>query len=126
MKSFCPLFLLIASLVVLTACSSSTNSSGAPKPAASPAFDAEEIEQDLKTGKIKFEIRGLTNEAQETSYGGKSYLHSAIVIPVGDSKYLKGDYLLMCSMRRLSGGDPERPRKGEMHETGLEHEPCNG
>ena len=103
-------------LLVLMPLSVACNQSGsAPGTMAfsTQAFDAEEIQQDIKTGKLKFEVRGLTNEVQEKSYGGKSFTHSAIIIPVGDSKYTKGDYLLLCSVKRLSGGDPDNPRKND-------------
>src|SRR6478609_8962049 len=105
-------FLLLVLLPFSPACSPSADTPTTTKASAPPAFDAAEIQQDIKTGKLKFEIRGLANESQDKSYG-KSFEHSAIVIPVGDSKYSKGDYLLFCSIRRLSGGNPEEPRKGD-------------
>ena len=112
MKAVRSLFLLLLLLLFPLACNPSRDASTTAKAIAAPAFDAAEIQQDIKTGKLTFEIRGLTNEVQDKSYG-KSFEHSAIVIPVGDSKYSKGDYLLFCSVKRLSGGDPEHTRKDD-------------
>ena len=106
-------FLLLVSLPFSVGCNLSRDTSATTKAIAAPAFDAAEAQQDIKTGKLRFEIRGLTNEAEDKSYGGKSFEHSAIVIPVGDSKYVKGDYMLFCSVKRLSGGDPEHTRKDD-------------
>lgn len=108
-----PPFLLLVLLLFSLACNPSSDTSTTTKAVAAPVFDATEIQQDIKTGKLKFEIRGLANEAQEKNYGGKGFQHSAIVIPVGDSKYVKGDFLLFCSVKRLSGGDPESTRKAD-------------
>jgi hypothetical protein len=113
MKVVFSLFLLLVLLPFSLACNPPSDTSAATKAIASPAFDAAEIQQDIKTGKLKFEIRGLANEGQDKTYG-KSFEHSAIVIPVGDSKYSKGDYLLFCSIKRLSGGNPEEPRKADV------------
>jgi hypothetical protein len=97
-------------LAFSVACNPSNNT--ATVAVAPGVFDATEAQQDIRTGKLKFEIRGLTNEVQDTSYG-KSFEHSAVAIPVGESKYSKADFMLFCSVKRLSGGDPERPRKDD-------------
>jgi|HubBroStandDraft_2_1064218.scaffolds.fasta_scaffold99963_3 hypothetical protein len=47
----------------------SRDTSATTKAIAAPAFDAAEAQQDIKTGKLRFEIRGLTNEAEDKSYG---------------------------------------------------------
>lgn len=110
MKTAGSAFLLLA-LFFSLACSTSTTSSA--NPVVPPDFDMHEIQQDIRTGKLRFEVRGLANESQEKSYGGKSFQHTAVVIPVGDSKYTKGDFLLMCSVKTVSGGDPENSRKSD-------------
>jgi hypothetical protein len=121
MKVACPSFLLLVLLPFSLACNPSSDTSTAPKAVAAPIFDAAEIQQDIKTGRLKFEIRGLTSEAQDKSYG-KAFQHSAIVVPVGDSKYVKGDFLLICSVKRLSGGDPENIRKADDRTTVYIHD----
>jgi hypothetical protein len=112
MKVVRPSFLLLVLLPFSLACNPSSETSTTTKAVAAPVFDAAEIQQDIKTGKLKFEIRGLTNETQDKSYG-KDFQHSAIVVPVGGSKYINGDFLLVCSVKRLSGGDPEHTRKAD-------------
>ena len=111
MKVARPSFLVLVLLLFSVACNPSSDTSATTKAVSAPVVDVVEIQQNIKTGRLRFEIRGLTNEVQEKSYGAKSFQHSAVVIPVGDSKYVKGDFLVVFSVKRLSGGDPENTRK---------------
>ena len=108
-----PLSLSFTLLLWSVACNPSTSTSGSAVPVANAAFDEDEMQVDVKAGKLQFEIRGLTNESHETSYGSKSYQHTAIIVPVGNSKYSKSDYWLLCSVKRVLGGDPENTRPAD-------------
>lgn len=69
------------------------------------------------SGKIRFEVRGLTNNAKTGSgYLGNSttYEHHATIVAVGDPTFTKKDYWVTFKVKRLSGGDPNQPRKDDL------------
>lgn len=78
---------------------------------AAEAHNVSDVQKAYSTGRLRFEIRGLTNEATKTGNGSRQYMHKAMVVAVGDPEYTKKVYLLVCSVKRLAGGDPEDPRE---------------
>jgi hypothetical protein len=67
----------------------------------------------IPPGMLKFEVRGLNNQITKRDYGTRQYKHTAMVVAVGDPQYTKGAYILLCSVKRVSGGDPEYPREDD-------------
>jgi hypothetical protein len=49
----------------------------------------------------------------------RSYTHKASVIALGDSAAAQRPYLVLYSVRRLSGGDPDAPRPANDYVTVL-------
>jgi hypothetical protein len=60
----------------------------------------------FNSGKLRFEIRGLQNQKKS----GGSFTHEGMLVMTGEPQYTKGVYLLLCSVKRLAGGDPEETR----------------
>jgi len=56
---------------------------------------------------IRFDVRGLKNEANESSLF-TTFSHKGNIIPMGDSSACKQPYLVLVKISRISGGDPER------------------
>jgi hypothetical protein len=102
---------LLCTLLAFTtvACSNSTEAANGSANVAqrkSVMFNAADA---FNSGKLKFEIRGLQNESEGASYG-TVYRHKGMIVTVGDPQYIKGVYLLVCSVKRIGGGDPEHRR----------------
>ncbi len=59
----------------------------------------------------RFEVRGLKNVGSKTSYStATSFSHTATIVALGDSVATRGTYLVLVSVKRVEGGDPEEPR----------------
>ena len=101
---------LLTYCLLLAACSS--NEPSKAENIASPT-DVQEAQKDIASGNLKFEIRGLTNEGTKGEYGSTTFRHTAVVVPVGNSKYAKGTYLVIFANKRLAGGDPEHTRRDD-------------
>jgi hypothetical protein len=54
----------------------------------------------------------LTNEGR--NIGDDSvFSHTAVIVPVGDSRYNKGIFAVICSVRRIGGGNPEGRKEAD-------------
>ena len=116
MKKQHRLFSIICMTVVtigMVACSQPGQTTGNATDTPRSADVAPQIADALNSGKLKFEIRGLQNDAQKMSYGGTSFSHTAVVVATGEPQYTKGVYILLCSVKRLAGGDPENTRSDD-------------
>ena len=59
-----------------------------------------------RTPNVRFEIRGLRVESNETEYATGFY-HKATLIALGDSAIAARPYLAVIRINKLSGGDPD-------------------
>ncbi len=82
--------LLVISISAFAACSSNSESG-----------------KNETRSEIKFDVRGLKNEATESSLF-TSFTHKGNIIPMGDSSACKQPYLVLVKVTRVSGGDPGR------------------
>lgn len=55
---------------------------------------------------VRFEVRGLQNQAVNNEYGSISYTHKATIVALGDSALTSRPYLVLLHVNKLSGGDP--------------------
>jgi len=91
----------VATLLVLTCCGpSGPSKSEVPKDSLT-ATNSSQLAQAFNSGKVTFEIRGLLNEKE-----GSSFVHKAMVIVTGDRQYAKGNYLVFFSIKHVGDGDP--------------------
>jgi hypothetical protein len=104
---------LLAWCLLLCGCSSNQQAQQGTGEKTASSDDLQEAQKDIASGNLTFELRGLTNESSKREYGGTTYMHTAVVVPVGNSKYTKMTYLVVYSAKRLAGGDPESPRKDD-------------
>src|SRR3712207_6295628 len=58
---------------------------------------------------VRFEIRGLATRTTETE-SGTSFVHTGTMFAHGDSAVARRPYMVLYTVRRLSGGDPDSPR----------------
>ena len=99
---------VVFACMVTVACSQQSPSAPATTAAAekATAVVSPSVVDAFNSGKLRFEIRGLQN--QKKSNG--SFTHDAMLVMTGEPEYTKGVYLLLCSVKRLAGGDPENTR----------------
>lgn len=68
-----------------------------------------DIERSIRDGLLRFEVRGLSNDENTTS-GFTQFTHRATVVAVGDEKLMARSYMVLWSVKRVAGGDPDSPR----------------
>ena len=97
----------LAFVLALTAvgCSVGGSSSQASRPS--------EVDAAILEGRLRFEVRGLTTEVEKPTYGGATFTHKATIVAMGDSALSRGTYFVLLSVKRVSGGDPDAPRKDD-------------
>lgn len=101
---------------------SETADSGTPHAGRAARVDFAEVADAYQTGRLKIEVRNLTNTGDRNSAGGISYAHKATVVLTGDSALVHRPYYVLFSIRRLSGGDPATPRgAGDISTTFVEN-----
>lgn len=57
----------------------------------------------------RFEIRGLNTSADKSEFS-TTFRHKGTIVALGDSAETSGTYLVLVSISRISGGDPDAPR----------------
>lgn len=67
----------------------------------------------MNSGRIRFEVRGLTTKTSSGYEGGTSYQHVATVVALGDEKITSTPFWVVFSVKRLKGGDPNTPRANQ-------------
>ena len=103
---------LLAVVVGFVGCSSQpTPTTATTSQPTQPAQNYDALQTAIRTGKLRFEIRGLHNELT-TSNNNKSYQHKGTVVALGDESFTSQRYWILLSIKRLKGGNPDWPRDG--------------
>jgi hypothetical protein len=90
-----------------------------PAPLAAPArvplgYESTALADAIKRGDLTIEVRGLQNQATTNTFGtvtSTTFTHKAIVIAGGKQEFSKSPFFVFFTIKRLSGGDPDAPRK---------------
>ena len=97
---------IVFACMVTVACSQQSPSAPATAAEKATAVVSPSLVEALNSGKLRFEIRGLQNQKKNAG----SFTHDAMLVMTGEPQYTKGVYLLLCSVKRIAGGDPENTR----------------